>query len=328
MKTPANNDSADPKEQTSSKGYSWLRVILFALCVGGVIWFGMRLFEPAPDLSSTVAATTVDGAQEEPLENNQPTGSLLSRISQEIIDSAEYPFDPLLEIAASSLAKTDQHVKDYTATLISQVQLSGKLQPERTLFCKIRHPRTTGDDQCGLSVYTRFLKPESVAGQEAIWVDGWNDGNLVAHTTGFMNIKRFYLKPDSMLAMSGSRHPITEIGFRNLLAKMQETGKRDRELDDCEVTVTRNLEIDGRRCVMLEVRNAEQKDHFDFFIARIYIDNELEIPLAYEGYLWPETPGGEPVLLEKYFYTDLKINVGLQDIDFDPANEEYDYPSS
>ncbi len=328
MNIPANDSNDDLKKQSSSKGYSWLRLILFAVCVGFVVWAGKRLFEPAPDLTSTVGATTVDGNRDQPIESTGPTGSLLSRINQAMIDSAEHPFDPLLEIAASSLAKTDQNVRDYTSTLISQVQLGDQLQPERTVFCKIRHPRTSGDDQCGLSVYTLFLKPESVAGQEAIWVDGWNDGNLVAHTTGFMNIKRFYLKPDSMLAMRGSRHPITEIGFRNLLAKMQETGKRDREYDNCEVTVTRNLEIDGRRCVMLEVRHPEQEDHFDFYIARIYIDNELEIPLAYEGYAWPESPGGEPVLLEKYFYTELKINVGLEDIDFDPANQAYDYPSS
>jgi hypothetical protein len=301
--------------------------MLFGIFVAIVIWLGKKIFEPAPDLSSSVGATTLDGDSES---SNEPVaqGSLLSRIDQATIDAADHPFDPLLEVARASLVKTDEQVVDYAATLISQVQLSGSLQPERTIFCKIRHARTTGDDQCGFSVYTRFVKPESSAGQEAIWVDGWNDGNLVAHTTGFMNVKRFYLKPDSMLAMRGSRYPITQIGFRNLLAKMIETGSQDRQHDGCEVTVKRNLEIDGRGCVMLEVRHAKKEDYFEFHIARIYIDNELEIPLAFEGYLWPSSPEGEPVLLEKYFYTDLKINVGLKDIDFDPSNEEYEFPSS
>lgn len=328
MNTRPNNSASDSTTQSSSKGYSWLRMILFGLSVLVVVWVGKKLIEPAPDLSSSVGATNINDDTTQPVEDAPREGSLLSRIDQKIIDAAAHPFDPLLEVAAASLIKTDQHVKDYTAILISQVQLGGKLQPERSIFCKIRHPRTSGNDQCGLSVYTRFIKPESAAGQEAIWVDGWNDGNLVAHTTGFMNVKRFYLQPDSMLAMRGSRHSITQIGFRNLLAKMLETGTKDRQHDGCEVSVTRNLEIDGRNCVMLEVRHPKQEEHFEFHIARIYLDNQLEIPLAFEGYLWPKTAGEAPVLLEKYFYTDLKINVGLQDIDFDPANEEYDYPSS
>ena len=36
--------------------------------------------------------------------------------------------------------------------------------------------------------------------------------------------------------------------------------------------------------------------------------------------------GGEPWLIERYFYRELEINPGLQDIDFDPDNPDYDYP--
>jgi hypothetical protein len=30
--------------------------------------------------------------------------------------------------------------------------------------------------------------------------------------------------------------------------------------------------------------------------------------------------------MEEYIYRDLKLNVGLQEKDFDPDNEEYDFP--
>ena len=83
----------------------------------------------------------------------------------------------------------------------------------------------------------------------------------------------------------------------------------------------------GRKCVMLEVMHPVQREHFEFHVARIYLDQELEIPIAYEGFSWPEEEGGEPVLEEKYFYTELKLNVGLQDSDFDPSNPSYDYPA-
>ena len=50
-------------------------------------------------------------------------------------------------------------------------------------------------------------------------------------------------------------------------------------------------------------------------------DDELQIPIRYESYDWPQKEGGQPVLLEEYTYTDLKVNVGLTDKDFDPDNE-------
>ena len=287
-------------------------------------WVGWKFFGPQPDLSSsiTIGETAVDQS------NNDapPEGSLLSRVDNSAIETAEHPLDPLLAVAEKGLVHTDQVVVDYTARIVSQVRLNGKLQPEQQMDCKIRHARTTGDDLCGFSVYLKFVAPNSSAGQEVIWVDGWNDGNLVAHLTGWQNVVRIYLEPESTIAMRNSLHPIMDIGFRNLLAKVLEKGQQSRELGECEVNVKRNIQIEGRKCVMLEVKHPVKQDEFEFHIARIYLDQELEIPIAYEGFTWPEEQGGEPLLQEKYFYTNLTLNVGLQDIDFDPSNPDYGYP--
>ena len=331
MSSNENNSTTDSLASTqptrARRGRIWKIVVgLLLLVVAiGVVW---KLTRPAPDLSSSISVEA-GATNGDPVEDGDALaeGSLLSRIDKETIEAAEHPFDPLLEIAAIALEQTDETIADYSGVIVSQIQLNGEKQPEQQMMCKIRHARATGDDQCGLSVYLRILKPEDTAGQEVIWVDGWNEGNLVAHATGWQNVMRFYLQPDSMLAMRNSRHPITNIGFRNLLAKMVEKGNRDREHGECEVTIKRNLEIAGRKCVMLEVKHPVEREHFDSYIARIYLDQELEIPIGYEGYLWPEEEGGEPPLLEKYFYTDLKFNVGLQDSDFDPANEAYDFPA-
>ena len=323
------NNIGDVREAMIAKpGRRWLRIILTFLLFAIVAWGGWKLLGPEPDLRSTINVEEIlpDGdsvGDREPLVE----GSLLSRIDQATIDAAKHPFDPLLAVAEKALQQTDETVTDYTAIIVSQVRIKGKLLPEQKVACKIRHPRTTGEDQSGLSVYMKFLGPASSADQEVIWVEGQNDGNLIAHTTGLMNLARFHLKPNSMLAMRNSRHPITEIGFRNLMAKIVEQGSRDRKYGECEVTVKRNIGIDGRKCVMLEVMHPVQREHFEFHIARIYLDQEFEIPIAYEGFSWPEEEGGEPVLEEKYFYTELKLNVGLQDSDFDPSNPAYDYPA-
>ena len=309
-----------------AKRSCWSRVgwCLLLLIVG---WVGWTRFGPQPDLSSTI---TVDQTSPDGQSTNDDTpiveGSLLSRIDETTIANAAHPLDPILEVAEQALAQTDNTVADYTARIVSQARVKGNLQPEQQMDCKIRHARTEGDDPCGFSVYLKFVKPQASADQEVIWVDGWNEGNLVAHLTGWKNAMRIYLAPDSMLAMRNSAHPIMDVGFRNLLSKMLEKGKQDREHGECEVNVKRNIQIEGRKCVMLEVKHPVKQDEFEFHIARIYLDQELEIPIAYEGFTWPEEQGGEPVLQEKYFYTNLKINVGLTDIDFDPSNPDYDYP--
>lgn len=254
-------------------------------------------------------------------------GTITSIISQERIDAADHPFDPLLKVADLCLAKIDRDIRDYTATLVSQVRVDGKLMEEKYLMCKIRHARAAGDREIPFSVYTLFLKPQSNVGKEAIWVDGWHEGNLVAHTTGLLNFKRYYLPPDGSIAMRGNRYPIREIGFRNLLAKMVKIGAKDRKHGECIVTVERNVKINDRICTMLKVVHPNQRDHFEYHIAKIYIDDERNIPIAYEGYLWPENEGDDPPLLEKYFYTNVQLNVGLTDEDFDAGNEEYHYPS-
>lgn len=271
------------------------------------------------------STASLDSTATDPVDvSNLP---LPDRINQRIIDEAEHPFDPLLAIANLCLKKMDAEVFDYTATLTSQLRIDEKLQPPRKLFCKIRHFNDDPKDASPFSVYTKFIEPKANAGQEAIWVDGWNEGNLVAHTTGIANLKRFYLSPESSLAMDGSLHPIYDIGFRNLIVSMSKIGRKDRVHGECVVTVKKDLMLNGRKCMMLEAKHPVQRDHFEFHIARIYIDYETEFPVAYEGFLWPEEPGGEPVPLEKYYYSDIKLNVGLKDIDFDPANKEYAYPS-
>ena len=335
------NLDAAPEKLTTPKrrrriGWKSYTLLAIVLVVGGIL--ATRMIQASADENTgiptkiEIASTSEQAAATEqtaasPAETPEPTGPLIDRITQQTIEDASHPFGPLLELAEECLATIDADIQDYTATLTSQVRVDGELMPEKQLFCKIRHPRTTGDDLAPFSVYTRFLHPANNRGQEAIWVDTWNKGNLVAHLSGLANVKRFYLQPESKYAMDGNLHPIYDIGFRNLIVKMQAVGQNDLQYDECEVRVDRNLEINGRPCVLLEARHPEQRDHFEFHIARIYIDAERRFPLAYEGYEWPTEPGGEPVLIEKYYYTDVQTNVGLVDLDFDPANPDYQYPS-
>ncbi len=91
--------------------------------------------------------------------------------------------------------------------------------------------------------------------------------------------------------------------------------------------------IDGRSCERIDVIHPEKRVLLDgvsveheFFMARIWFDKEKFIPLKYASYAWPLEEGGEPLLEEEYTYTDLKLNVGLNDEDFDTNNPDYRFP--
>jgi outer membrane lipoprotein-sorting protein len=86
-----------------------------------------------------------------------------------------------------------------------------------------------------------------------------------------------------------------------------------------------DAKVGDRPCILLTVMHPIRRSGFIFHIARIFVDQELLVPLHYEAYDWPEKPGDSPPLLERYTYTNLKLNRGLTDADFDPANPEYNF---
>jgi hypothetical protein len=76
---------------------------------------------------------------------------------------------------------------------------------------------------------------------------------------------------------------------------------------------------------MIQVVHPVPRRNFLFNVARIYLDDELQIPIRYEAYDWPEQQGADPVLLEEYTYLNLKLNQGFTDADFDVHNPNYGF---
>jgi hypothetical protein len=238
---------------------------------------------------------------------------------------APHPLDPALEMARASLQHIQRNVDDYTALFIKRYRMDGELTEMQYANVKIRNRKIKdGKNTTPMAVYLDFLKPAAVKGREVIWVDGENDGKLIAHDTGIRTLINVTLDPNGYLAMRGQRHPITEIGIEKLVSKMIETVERDRRYGECDV-LFRDVKVSKANCTMLQVIHPVRREHFDFYCARMYFDKKLNIPIRYESWSWPEKPGEKPVLEEEYTYIRMKTNVGLTDHDFSIGNSDYGF---
>ena len=249
-------------------------------------------------------------------------------IATGVVEEAPHPLDQAIAMARSAHQAIDQSIRDYTCTLVKRERIGGTLLDHEYMYAKIRQRQEAdGKTVVPFSVYLKFLKPASVKGREVIYVEGQNGGNLIAKEAGITGrlVGRVDLPPGGMLAMRNNRYPITEVGIETLVRRLIEKGERDRAHGECDVQFFRGAKIKDRTCTCLEVIHPTPRAHFDFYKARVFIDDELNVPIRYEAYTWPRNVGGEPELTEEYTYLNMKFNVGLTDSDFSPDNPRYGF---
>jgi hypothetical protein len=174
-----------------------------------------------------------------------------------------------------------------------------------------------------LSVYFRFLQP--FAGREAIWVAGGHDGKVLVHEGGVARILAGTLKlePNSGLAMKGCRHPISEAGLGYLIEQVTSHWEIELEPGEAVLTIHHDARVGNRPCTMIEAMHPRHREGYVHYKVKLYVDNELNLPIRFEAYSWPQGPDGVSDLIEEYTYLNLKINPGLSPSDFDPANSAY-----
>lgn len=240
-------------------------------------------------------------------------------------DAATATVPELIAIAETMLENMRSHVRDYRAVLVKRERISGALSDEFRMEVKIRNP-TQAASGPGLSAYLKFLDPKSSRGREVIWVENRNDGKIVAHEGGYLNLLRVKLDPHGTMAMLGNKYPITEIGLMRLLEKLIEKCDRGVDLSQCKIEIIEHQKVGDRDCRLFQVTQPRTVPGADFYIAQVFLDVERQIPLRYAAFLWPEKTGDSPPLEEEYTYLNLEMNVGLTDQDFDPDNTAYNFP--
>ncbi|TWU03125.1 DUF1571 domain-containing protein [Neorhodopirellula pilleata] len=233
--------------------------------------------------------------------------------------------EPLIELARRAKEKFETTIDAYTCLIVKQETIDGKLDSAQYLRLKVRDRRVqNGQLIQPLSIYAKFLKPEKVAGREVLYVENQLDGDLLVRRGG-SRLPNLTLKldPDGRLARKDTNYSITQTGIRPMLQQILD--RMETQPADCPIQIRlfADAKVDGRSCQHIEIRQLKQTPQSDFQIAKVYIDDEWQLPVYFASYAWPGAEGGEPVLQEQYVITKINLEAELTDLDFDRANPAY-----
>jgi hypothetical protein len=238
---------------------------------------------------------------------------------------ADHPLTAVLKFARSERAYLQQTVRDFTCRVTKRERIEGELQDYYYIDMRVREETSSaGQVTQPLSVLLEFLGPTDVEGRRALFVAGQNDDRLLVRKGG----RRFShvvidIDPFGSIVQRESLMPITEIGFCHLLDRtirtLQQDVIADPSGDNTIVERITTATINGRPCEMLRITHPQRRDGLQFFSASVSIDSALHVPVRFDVYDWPETPGQQPPLMAEFTYTNVTLNANLDDATFAPA---------
>jgi hypothetical protein len=245
-----------------------------------------------------------------------PSSSTPNAVGTEAPVMVDQPASPAAANAASPMEepirlineakKAIESVKDYTCVLVKKEKMDDKPPVENVMSMKVRAEP--------FSVNLRWLEPKSLAGQEAVYVSGKNDGKMRVKSPGLLGTLGFLsLDADDARAKATSRHAITESGLANMINRCVTAWEKESKLNVTKVRLG-DYEFNKRKCTRVETTQLQNPDN-QFLYQRtiVYFDKENHLPIRVECYEWPAKEGEAGELAEVFSYVNLRLNVGLSD---------------
>ena len=240
----------------------------------------------------------------------------------------DHPLSPALKLAQEGLERIDKDIRDYTCLLLKRELIDGALSPYQFMQMKLRHRQSLAEGaEIPFAVYLKFLKPVSIQGREVLFVDGQRNGDMLVRRggVGLLSNITVRLSPTGRRALNEGKYPVTQVGIRNLINRLIEVMEQEQKFEECDVKFFDDAKLDGRLCQHIQVTHPTRRSHFQYHLARVFIDKELQLPVYFASYNWPLEVGDTPELLEEYIYTKVELNKGLTDQDFESTHPDYQF---
>jgi len=206
--------------------------------------------------------------------------------------------------------RTHNRIKDYTCILYKQERLGKKLQDVEKILLKYREKPK--------SMYMKWLDGPWT-GRELVYNEALlGAGRVRVREKGTLGLIAVTIPVDWEIAKRGSNHPCTEIGMKYLLFMIENDYRKGIARGELVRKNYGMVEVDGRQVFKIEsiLPKDSSKGYYCYRMMH-YIDFMRSLEIKAEIYRWDDQ------LYESYLYTQIKLNTGLTDRDFDPKNPDY-----
>lgn len=211
-------------------------------------------------------------------------------------------------------------IKDYTATFTRQERIQGCLGEEQIIQLKLRH--------APFSIYMKWESGDP--GRQLIYVQGLNNQNILVQPGGLKGRLTGLLELDPLgsLAMSECRYPVTKAGLVALAEIILSHELKDASRGTgfrCELRDDQTF--DDQPCYRFVCEYLSPAVNADYRQTIIYVNKELSLPVCVKNFTWGTDVDpqrlDEETLVEFYAYTDITVNSGVADAEFDPSYPAY-----
>ena len=229
---------------------------------------------------------------------------LLGVIPASLLAEETFAINDVLKKSAASYDK----VSDYTCVFSKRELVKGSIIEENNIVYKFMKP---------LCIYMKWTEGSN-KGNEAIYIQGKFNNKLQVHLGGLFNIANFSLDPKGSMAMKENRHSINEGGIGYIIDLIKQNVALYLNNSGGAITYKGRQAMDGRDTLLFEAEFPEGRGYYGHRML-INIDSKTYLPVKTEIYGWQDE------FLEQYYYSQLRINPGLTDKDFDLHNPEYKF---
>jgi len=201
-------------------------------------------------------------------------------------------------------------IKGYTCILYKQELLEDGLQGVEKILVKFREKPQ--------GIYMKWLDGPW-KGREALYSEkALGAGKVRVREAGFLGVIAVTLDVTDSLAQRGSNHMMTELGLKYLLGLIEENYRAAIKNNDVKRNNHGIVDLDGTRVFKMETILSKDKSK-GYYCYRMYhyIDFKKSLEIKAEVY------NHDDQFSESYYYTQIQLNPGLTDRDFDPKNPDY-----
>lgn len=210
--------------------------------------------------------------------------------------------------------------KDAVYTLEIQTRINGELKPKELINMKFRKPN---------DLYMLWIE-KHYKGREIIYVPEWdktaetprikNNSKVLIHEGGRFNIATWSIDVLRLSQFVNFCFPITEPSIRVAVVHLLKEVKDSITKDELDCSYNGITTVEKRKTYFVKIKLPKDKGKgYSFYRADVFIDKDLQLPIKVVKY------GFENEIDSIIIHRNLRIDVGLTDYDFDPANKDYTF---